>query len=671
MKYKKYGSVNLIYRAILSHSTFNNSLTFFFEKFILLFLSCSFKKLMYKYKYFFLILFFSCKLTIAKAGKNLFISHKRKLLLAVFYLAAIWNFSIEAISLTENTPYQSLCEQAATNDNVFADFKRHPHYQQCLEHVSYESGGEYLDFIVQKDPDLVLLFDKFRENDSIGHPVIFDYGKYGWFSPTTLRYIKVACDLKQQFSDLSKMHIVEIGGGYGGQCKILAELTGFASYTIIDLPEALALTKKYLSLLGIQNVHFIENTNLSQVGSYDLVISNYAFSEIDRSEQQEYLEQVINPTKNGYMTMNFISPHLQSISIDDLILGLYLNNRKGNVEKEHPNTGPKNLIIIWKPTDSPTLNKRRDFSPASSGLENGNAITYGLSGGRLGDNLVSYFHAKWLSYKYNLLFRYLPFPYADQFFLSDEDQPLGSSAEFRNTIPTASEADITAMPNSSLFVIPYFPDVTEYLYDQGKCRMLIPCFQVDWENPEFHAVVKRCLTPKNSELLTTNLPTDQITVGVHVRRGGGHDSPSMHFHVPLKFPPDSFYIQQIERISKIFQGYPLYVYILTDDLNPSSIAKKFQIALNNPNIHFDYRKEKNGPSINVLEDFFLIPQFDCLIIPLSNFSLIASKIADHAVVITPVHPTFVKKEVIIDEVKLTFNSKRLLQGRKHARTIEK
>jgi hypothetical protein len=147
-------------------------------------------------------------------------------------------------------------------------------------------------------------------------------------------------------------------------------------------------------------------------------------------------------------------------------------------------------------------------------------------------------------------------------------------------------------------------------------------------------------------------------VGVHVRRGGGFDSLQERLRVPLKFPPDSYYIEQIERISKIFKNRSLYVYILTDDLDPASIVNKYRAALNNSNIHFDYRKTDNGPSQNVLEDFFFMTKFDCLVICQSNFSLMASKLADFALVITPTHPTLINGEVVIDEVKLAFNGKK-------------
>jgi hypothetical protein len=78
-----------------------------------------------------------------------------------------------------------------------------------------------------------------------------------------------------------------------------------------------------------------------------LVISNYAFSEIDRFEQQGYLDRVIQLTPNGYMTMNFIS---HGISIEDLVQMLRLSHREEKIEEERPVSDPKNLIVSWKPS---------------------------------------------------------------------------------------------------------------------------------------------------------------------------------------------------------------------------------------------------------------------------------------------------------------------------------
>lgn len=206
---------------------------------------------------------------------------------------------------------------------------------------------EFLNYILTNYEDLVDLFFKFRENDILGNPVVYDYGKYGIFSPTTLRYIKVAGDLRERFGDLSQMHIVEIGGGYGGQCKIISDMCGFASYTIIDLEGCIALAKKYLELLNVENVYFIKNTDIKNRQKYDLIISNYAFSEIHKREQEEYIKCIIKNSKNGYMIMNFIAS-FPTISMNELTTILQKNKMECQVDEEFPNTSPNNLLITWK-----------------------------------------------------------------------------------------------------------------------------------------------------------------------------------------------------------------------------------------------------------------------------------------------------------------------------------
>jgi hypothetical protein len=276
----------------------------------------------------------------------------------------------------------------------------------------------------------------------------------------------------------------------------------------------------------------------------------------------------------------------------------------------------------------------------------------------LGDNLYAYFHAKWLAFKYNLPLYNVQFPYADQFFLSDEDPFLKSFDDFQNIITTTNEDDLKLDTNSSLFLIPYFPESTEYNYDRNKNYPIWhPPFEVDWEDPEFHSKLVRSLTPKNSGLIA-KIPKNQLSVGVHIRRGGGVDPLEERLRVPLRFPSDDYYIQQIKRVARIFKDQPLHVYIVTDDLTPSLIAKRYKNTIDNPNIYFDCRSEKNGPSHNILEDFFLISQLDCLILPQSHFSLMASKIEDHSILITPIHANFVNNSFEIDEIELNFNGQK-------------
>jgi len=268
----------------------------------------------------------------------------------LFLASALFCLSLEGGSVSESTSYPSFCLQAATEDAIFFNFKRNPIYTQILEHVTYDLGLQYLNVIVEKYPHLLPYFDGFRENDAIGNPMVYNYGEYGTFSPTTLRYIKIAGDLIEKFGDLSNMHIVELGGGYGGQCKTLASLGMFKKYTIIDLPACNDLSRRYLNELAVQNVIFMESTHVSEIKDYDLLISNYAFSEIDEIEQKEYISKVINYALNGYMIYNFFTPN--SLPFNRFCSYLSDQGRSIEIQTETPLTSPStiplNLEVVWR-----------------------------------------------------------------------------------------------------------------------------------------------------------------------------------------------------------------------------------------------------------------------------------------------------------------------------------
>jgi hypothetical protein len=241
--------------------------------------------------------------------------------------------------------YIEVCKGAVRDDaGQFDTFKRHPHYKTVLEHVTYQQGLEYLDIIREKCPELLKFTKAFTENDVIGNPRIFYYKSIReTFSPTTLRYIKVVADLIELFYNLDGMDIIEIGGGYGGQCKIIHDISSPSSYTIVDLPEAMALSKKYLNRFDINNVTFGIN-NLEK--HYDLCISNYAFTEIDRKYQIMYAENIIKKSDKGYITCNFLGQRTKEESLSkDEILALRENYK---VFPEMPMTAVNNLIYTWQ-----------------------------------------------------------------------------------------------------------------------------------------------------------------------------------------------------------------------------------------------------------------------------------------------------------------------------------
>lgn len=191
--------------------------------------------------------------------------------------------------------YLQACEEASRN---LKNFKRDSRLTTIFEHASYQIGLEYHKLISKQNVDLFSnqgLFD----GDEIGNPEIFDY--YGLnTSPNTLQYIGVLSNLIDHFGKLKEWNIIEIGGGYGGQCQVIQSQFEVESYTIIDLPEPSKLQKAYLSKFNVVKSCVTEIPS----GEWDLVISNYALSEIKDPLQSEYIEKICDRSKHGYITCN-------------------------------------------------------------------------------------------------------------------------------------------------------------------------------------------------------------------------------------------------------------------------------------------------------------------------------------------------------------------------------
>lgn len=266
----------------------------------------------------------------------------------LIFICSCFFTELAASSVSDNGDYPEFCQKAANDEKIFSSFRRNPNCLAIVETVTECQGQEYLNVIKSEYSELICHFSKFKENDCIGDPITFDYPPFGKFSPTTLRYIKVAGEIRKLFGDISNLHIVEIGGGYGGQCKILSDLCGFASYTIIDLPKANSLAKKYLQKGGVKGVVFIDCNTIPSLGHFDLVISNYALCEIDKRNQILYINKLLKQIPNGYMTWSKI--YNQSFTVENFaeILKKYHPAMHLNIEIEKPLTAPGNTLLFWR-----------------------------------------------------------------------------------------------------------------------------------------------------------------------------------------------------------------------------------------------------------------------------------------------------------------------------------
>lgn len=255
--------------------------------------------------------------------------------------------NIDSLSDSQKTPYENFVKKVIESEQKFKRFRRSFDYRLILEHLTYKQGLIYLEKINSTNSRLLTEIDISSEEFLLGKPYRFQYDKIGKVSPTTLRYLKVLNDLERLF-DLSEIHhIAEIGIGYGGQCQIIHKRSAKTLFTLFDLDPVLELTRKYLGS-EYELICDYSSGEIKLYQSWDLVISNYAFSELPRSVQLDYVENVISKSKRGYMTMNSGKLNLTGRSDGKMsLLELEVHIPGCEVLNEEPLTSPDNYLLIW------------------------------------------------------------------------------------------------------------------------------------------------------------------------------------------------------------------------------------------------------------------------------------------------------------------------------------
>ena len=243
-------------------------------------------------------------------------------------------------------PYLQVCKDAIEQSSVWDSFRHNATFTGIVGGIPYEVGADCEDKILKAFGDNPALLDKFAEGDSIGQPPVYLYKKLGrYMSPATMRYINVLIDLlKCSHIEFNKINIVEIGGGYGGQCKVIHDFIKPKSYTLIDFPEVLTLSKKYLEHFGIDAIYRNFDKGLSKKIIYGFCISNYAYSEMEVAQQTFYDDAILNNSKRGYMLCNFISKRYMTTRFRRMTRH---KTKQYKVLPEIPSTAPGNFLFIW------------------------------------------------------------------------------------------------------------------------------------------------------------------------------------------------------------------------------------------------------------------------------------------------------------------------------------
>ena len=273
----------------------------------------------------------------------------------------VWNLVLRFLgkkSLFSNDPttsdsastyYSSFVDSAIRSERVFNNFRRNFYYRQILEHVSYKLGFAYLSKLSKESLHDLVRFPGVDALSYVGSPRRFYFKSIGFISPTIIRYQYVNQELEKYFGKFSGKKFVEIGVGFGGQYAVLNNKHEIDNYIMFDLPQVIKLTNKVLSSAGVENSKIIEgDIKQPTIQDCDLVISNYAFSELPREVQRSYIEGVLVKSRCGYLIMNsgrtdFSGRSSGKYTLEELrkVLPVF------EVLEEDPLTGPDNYVIVW------------------------------------------------------------------------------------------------------------------------------------------------------------------------------------------------------------------------------------------------------------------------------------------------------------------------------------
>lgn len=228
--------------------------------------------------------------------------------------------------------------------NDLSNFKRNPRYTQMLEHVTPVDGFKYLNLIRNKfnlQDNHISMFCKI--NDSLGNPYLVKYSDQLIVSPSSLRYMFQSLLILSHIKklELKNVKIVEVGCGYGGLALALYYFKNIfeidiKKYYMVDLTNPLALQKEYLKRININlNLEFYDSKNFGEDIKDDnlFFISNYCFSEIHKSLQEEYIKKLLPKCNHGFITWNAIE--------------LYDFSKNYTYEDEYPLTYPNNKYVYF------------------------------------------------------------------------------------------------------------------------------------------------------------------------------------------------------------------------------------------------------------------------------------------------------------------------------------
>tara|TARA_B100001250_G_C19667664_1_gene730014 strand:- start:47 stop:865 length:819 start_codon:yes stop_codon:yes gene_type:complete len=209
-------------------------------------------------------------------------------------------------SVSDNGEYPKFCRDASKDEEIFQTFRVNPQYMKILEHVSEDLAKKYF-YNIKESFGLSNkeIYEICKKLDNPGSPKLMKIvDNMPFISASALRYLSTGLQIDKLVKNKNLNNVIEIGAGYGGQAIILNDILKIDNYTFVDLKDVNLLIKKFTSHfdLNFQSKFLTLDDKFEK--EYDLVISNYSFSELPRRLQDVALNKIILNSSRGFMIMN-------------------------------------------------------------------------------------------------------------------------------------------------------------------------------------------------------------------------------------------------------------------------------------------------------------------------------------------------------------------------------
>lgn len=311
----------------------------------------------------------------------------------------------------------------------------------------------------------------------------------------------------------------------------------------------------------------------------------------------------------------------------------------------------------------------------------------------LGNGMLFYATAKILSLKYNIPLFYTPFKHSELFCLSDNEKSIDPTKQNRlNFMSIVYEKDLLGKNNAAFFtelhtLIDYInpihieelkknikfkkiPNVSplpkdvisiavhirkgngsdeafhvnlrskqEFDYNKSKVQIInnyeyfiFDCWSFKRNNGYFdyddfyYNCLKNNLYSNSSKTINTNTENSYSK----------SNQDTIRYVDGVNFPPNQYYIDQLNALANEYSNKKLFVHIITDAVDPENLIKIIKQHIKNSNVTFYYENNRHlSYTERIHQDLYFLSRTNVLIRGYSSFARIAEFLGNHEQIIFP------------------------------------